>query len=297
MSIRVDSTPLIAGALVCGDTGFGILAQNVPSGGDSGPGYIYSDLTFPADNGKEVRGLITQWPALGTLFAYEDTSFTFTGPDGTHTFTYQLYVDGVASGAAQTVQLSIGDQAGGTVYNLSIQSSAVELSSDSMTLVALGESSILVNDATVGLTAANQTLSSIHALTIASATNASSSSVPSLDTVAPMIVADATSSIVSTAANLTSSIIAVIANAINGVVVDSVALSMAADLAIHSAIVSHRAQSADLYDFLADDEQLRMAIYAKLDSMGILDNQSLLQITEQYKVVMYADSTYIVSVH
>lgn len=108
MSIRVSSTSLIAGAIVVGNAGHGVLAQQIATTGDYGPGYAYSSLSFPADNGKEIRGLITTQPALGTLFAFEDTSFTFVGPNGTHTFQYQIYVDGVALGSPQTGTINVG---------------------------------------------------------------------------------------------------------------------------------------------------------------------------------------------
>lgn len=108
MSIRVSSTSLISGAIVVGDAGHGVLAQQIATTGDYGPGYAYSSLSFPADNDKEIRGLITTQPALGMLYAYEDTSFTFVGPSGTHNFQYQIYVDGVALGSPQTATINVG---------------------------------------------------------------------------------------------------------------------------------------------------------------------------------------------
>lgn len=107
MSLRVDTSSLISGALVCGNRGLGVLGSEVPSTGDNGPGFIYNDLTLPADAGKEVRGLIVTPPAAGTLFAYEDSSFTFSAPDGSYSFVYRLYVDGVDQGTA-TVSLTVG---------------------------------------------------------------------------------------------------------------------------------------------------------------------------------------------
>ena len=107
--MRVDSSPLIAGSLVVGNASHGVLAENIPSSGTNGAGYIYADLDLPADNGKEVRGEIITTPISGDLFAYEDTSFTFEGaPDGTYNFTYQLYVDGVLTGSVATVTLLVG---------------------------------------------------------------------------------------------------------------------------------------------------------------------------------------------
>lgn len=108
MSLRIDTAEWIAGALLIGDDGGGVLAQSIPASGDNGPGYTYNDLALPTDNGKEICGRITTWPSAGTLTAYEDTSFTFTAPDGNYTFAYQLYVDYVAVGAPTAVSLAVG---------------------------------------------------------------------------------------------------------------------------------------------------------------------------------------------
>lgn len=107
MSLRVDSS-LIPGALVVGHRGLGVLGSDIPSTGDNGAGYLYNDLTLPADAGKEVRGLILTQPSAGSLFAYEDSSFEFSGaPDGSYSFAYRLYVDGVDTGTG-TSTLQVG---------------------------------------------------------------------------------------------------------------------------------------------------------------------------------------------
>ena len=113
MSIRVDSSSLITGAVVVGVPGLGVMAELVPSTGEHGAGYLYASLEFPADNGKEVRGLITTWPTLGTLTAFEDSSFEYDGP--TDSFAFQMYVDGVATGSPQTVTVTVGAAAAGTL--------------------------------------------------------------------------------------------------------------------------------------------------------------------------------------
>ena len=98
-----------AGKRICGTPKVGVIGSLIPSSGDSGPGYTYNDLSFPADANKEICGQITAWPSAGTLFAHEDTSFEFTdAPNGTYTFQYQLYVDGVATGSPTTVTLTVG---------------------------------------------------------------------------------------------------------------------------------------------------------------------------------------------
>lgn len=106
MSIRVDTVSLISGAIVCGNRGLGVVGSLIPASGDQGPGYTYNDLSLPADNAKEICGRITTWPTNGTLTAYEDTSFEYSGT--TDTFQYQLYVDGVAVGSPATVTLQVG---------------------------------------------------------------------------------------------------------------------------------------------------------------------------------------------
>ena len=110
MSQRFDAA-LISGAHLYGGAGLGVLGSLIPSAGDNGAGYTYNDLSLPADNGKEICGRITTWPVSGTLAAYEDTSFEFTAPDGAHSFAYQLYVDGVATGSPETVSLYVGSLA------------------------------------------------------------------------------------------------------------------------------------------------------------------------------------------
>lgn len=130
MSLRIDSTEWISGALIIGNTGFGVVGSDIPSSGDSGAAYCYNDLTLPADNGKEICGRITTWPTAGALTAYEDTSFEFTGPGGSYSFQYQLYVDGVATGSPTNVTLVV---ASGTITTTS---GAIAVS-DSSDMVAI----------------------------------------------------------------------------------------------------------------------------------------------------------------
>lgn len=109
MSLRIATAEWIPGSLIIGGTGLGVLGQNIPSTGMSGPGYTYNDLSLPADNLKEICGRLTALPSAGTLHAYEDTSFTFVAPDGVYTAQYQLYVDGVATGSPATIFFDIGN--------------------------------------------------------------------------------------------------------------------------------------------------------------------------------------------
>jgi hypothetical protein len=105
MSIRVDSSSLIAGAVVVGSPGLGVLAEQVPTTGEHGGG-IAATWLGPEDVGKEVRVLITVWPSAGSLTVFEDTSFEYDGPSTT--FDAQLYIDGAAVGTPQTVTITVG---------------------------------------------------------------------------------------------------------------------------------------------------------------------------------------------
>jgi len=107
--MRVDTTSLISGALVCGDRGLGVLGSKILSDtatGEYGAGYLYNDVDS-GDEAKEFRGLIVTPPSAGTFFAYEDGSFSLIASDGSYTFVYQLYVDGVDLGTA-TASVTIG---------------------------------------------------------------------------------------------------------------------------------------------------------------------------------------------
>lgn len=115
MSLRISPTPLIAGAVVVGNTGLGVLGSAVPSSGDAGASYLYNDLTLPADNNVEVRGLIVTPPSAGAFFAFEDGAFTLTGAaDGSYSFVYRLFADGVDLGTA-TASIAVGVSGSATV--------------------------------------------------------------------------------------------------------------------------------------------------------------------------------------
>ena len=108
MSIRVSPSPLIAGALVVGSAGLGVFGSLIPSTGGAGASYLYNDLTLPADNNVEVRGLIITQPSAGAFFAFEDGSFQLLGaPDGRYTFVYRLFADGVDL-STETATIQIG---------------------------------------------------------------------------------------------------------------------------------------------------------------------------------------------
>lgn len=160
MSLRVDTSEWIAGSLLIGETGLGVIGSAIPSTGDNGPAYTYNDLSFPTDNNKEVCGRITSWPSAGTLVAYEDTSFEFTGaPDGAYFFDYQLYVDGVATGSPVTVSLAVGVITHATTGYLVADSASVSGTADKSASVVthISSGSLVAGSATLLGTATNST--------------------------------------------------------------------------------------------------------------------------------------------
>lgn len=106
-TLRIDTTELISGALVIGDTGLGVLGSTIRSTtatGDAGAGVLYNDWDNSGDDNSEFRLQIVSPPSSGTLFVNENGSFSHVGAaDGNRSWTYQLYVDGVASGSPVTV--------------------------------------------------------------------------------------------------------------------------------------------------------------------------------------------------
>lgn len=94
MSWLCDTTELVpSGWLTSLYAGAGVLAENIPSSGVDGPSALYGAVTLPADNGKEIRGYITRWPAAPLLID-EDGAFSYSG--GSDYFEFALYADGVA---------------------------------------------------------------------------------------------------------------------------------------------------------------------------------------------------------
>ena len=107
---RIDTSPFYANTLLIGDPGFGLLGSQIAATGDDGPGYLYNDISLPADADKEISGEIVTWPLHGELFADEDGSFIYT-PDtgyvGTDSFEYQLRVEGEPIGSPTLVDLTV----------------------------------------------------------------------------------------------------------------------------------------------------------------------------------------------
>lgn len=109
MSYRFD-TPLVANGYHFGNRGLGVLGSEIASTGTSGAGYLYNDLSLPADANKEYSGYVVTPPGVGTFFAFEDSSFTYEGPSTS--FTYRLREDGVDKGSQEVIINMISDPAG-----------------------------------------------------------------------------------------------------------------------------------------------------------------------------------------
>lgn len=91
-SVRMDTVPLIPGAVIMGVPGLGVLASQVPSTGPGGYApFGFEDLEA-GDEDAEVRWEILDWPSAGVLEPFEDSSFLFTGAQpGTYQFHARPY--------------------------------------------------------------------------------------------------------------------------------------------------------------------------------------------------------------
>lgn len=156
MSIRVGPG-WISGAVAVGVPGFGVLgsviAANdeaiIAAGGKAG--YLYNDLSMPADANKEICGRITRWPATGTLLVYHGGQFFFTpAADGAESFEYQLYVDGVATGSPETVTLVSGSAAITLTGANATQTNAGNVGAISQAHVLVGSASTQANSGSTG---------------------------------------------------------------------------------------------------------------------------------------------------
>lgn len=100
-------------------------------GGAAGAGFLY-DKVGPGDGDKYFHYVITRQPTLGTLDAYPDGSFSYSGD--TDSFEYSLYKNGVFV-AAYTVALNLGTVAADTTPP--VLTGAIEVVSKSDTSVSL----------------------------------------------------------------------------------------------------------------------------------------------------------------
>lgn len=104
-----------------------------------GAGLLYNDWQDASDNTRELRGLVTAYSTPAAPVVNEDGSIeSWAVPaDGTHTVTYQLYVDGVATGAPVTASVLVGAAPGinvtitGTVPHAGAYSAAAAVAAPS----------------------------------------------------------------------------------------------------------------------------------------------------------------------
>lgn len=108
-SLNIDTVSRIAGALVIGNTGGGVLGKNLAGPVNGKAGYLYDDIDQVADAEKEICGRITAWPSAGTFIPNENGSYSFAdAPDGIYSFSYQLEVDYQPVGPLTTEELVVG---------------------------------------------------------------------------------------------------------------------------------------------------------------------------------------------
>lgn len=142
-SVRIDSAPLISGAVVVGVAGHGVMGAAVPTTGDDGPSLIYPSLVLPYDNTVEVRVVVTAVSPGVTVQLNEDGSGVVTVPtDGSHWVDATVYkagavfaserhyfnvgvaapvltsATGTAVGSTAATGSVVTDKSGGTLYRV-----------------------------------------------------------------------------------------------------------------------------------------------------------------------------------
>lgn len=128
MSIRVDSAPLIASSLVVSRyAGHGVRGDQIPTTGEHGGSFLQDSANLPADDAVEFRFEIQTGPTGGASFTAlnEDGSFALSVPgDGTYTWTFQVWADGVSQGVA-TATVTVG----ATGVTVTVEPAVVSLAS------------------------------------------------------------------------------------------------------------------------------------------------------------------------
>lgn len=165
MSHLVSSSPPIASAhTVKRYAGFGILGADIPTGGTSGVSPVINDSPLA---GSEYHWRLETAPASGTVTIYPDLTFAHTGAaDGTWTWQYRLFEDGIDKGVATVTDIF------SAVVSLIIASARHGHLADNLTLGASGSTSLSVQEATHAHTADNLPLSTAAYLAIADSIHA-----------------------------------------------------------------------------------------------------------------------------
>lgn len=105
MTFRVRST-MSDGMTVSKWPGLGIPGSEIPTAGGSGGSPLANDGISPT---SEYRIATVSAPPAGTLTVYPDTSFDFAGPDGSYTWSFNVWENNVLlSGGPEVVTLTIG---------------------------------------------------------------------------------------------------------------------------------------------------------------------------------------------
>lgn len=159
MSLRIDTSEWISGALVIGEMGLGVLGADIPSSGTNGAGILYNDISLPSEAADEFRMLVTSVPAGGTIFFWEDSSFQTFG-----------YADGVYSGGYDGFKN--GSNYGSATYSFTIGSGIAGVTTATLANVTLSATGALALQGTTSSTLAGVTLSATGTLALAGAVSA-----------------------------------------------------------------------------------------------------------------------------
>jgi hypothetical protein len=135
-----DTTELVSGGwLASAYAGHGILAEDIPAAGEHGASVLYDQIALPGDAGKELRALLLSTPSgMTSWFQDEDGSVEAEAPDGSYTYSIQVYVDGVALGTPKTVTLTFGATGGSAAVAITGTAGALSAVAASPAAVSLG---------------------------------------------------------------------------------------------------------------------------------------------------------------
>ena len=161
--MRVTAAQILADCpLVVGFGGWGVLGSELPATGEHGPSVGYQWIDPIADANKEIWVRITTEPSAGTLLMWPDSSFEYDGPSTT--FEAQLAVDAADVGTPQTVTVTVGAAAAGTL-------SAQEAGADTAAIAG----AVIVSGALSVTESGDDTLAASGVVKVAGALSASES--------------------------------------------------------------------------------------------------------------------------
>lgn len=138
------TAPLLPGRFHIGFRGWGVLGADIPSQGESGPGYGYPSVEADDLDAELWFPIVTPPANGGTFIPNEDTSFSYEGPSDS--FTFRKMRNGVDEGTA-TATLSVGDAVAlvSADYTISYAIEAAALVSSDYTISYAIESMPLVS--------------------------------------------------------------------------------------------------------------------------------------------------------